>query len=328
MMRLLFLKHTLFFPLLLFGFLLKCHPHMHAEEPYVQQYAFDHVSKNQQEMSKTAEEKNIKKSQEEMPLKLGNLSLPPSQQPGPLVGFGENIVDKGQIQFFLFGDQYKKRKGYFIDLVPAVLYGFTDQLSAFVNLPIAARYKERDQRSAGLKDAFVQLEYAFYTANHRKSIDQATLVGNVTFPTGSFTKNPQTGFGSPSFFIGSTYNRTAIDWFYFGSLGTVLTTWHSDNKPADQYMYELGFGRNIPSPRGWIFAWMMEIDGTYASKDMVKGKTDPNSGGNMLFFTPSLWFSSEKMIIQLGVGGVLSQHLYGNQSRFTHQIVLNFGWSL
>lgn len=279
-------------------------------------------------LSLSANDSEIKKDDEEKkPLKLGNLSLKSSQQPGPLVGFGENIIDKGQTQFFLVADEYKRREGYFIDVIPSFLYGITDSLSVFFNVPEAIRYKEKNHRSSGLEDVFVQFEYAFYNATERCSTDQVTIVTNVTFPTGSVKKNPLTGFGSPSFFIGGTYNHTGIDWFYFGSLGAILTTSHNNTKVADQCLYQIGFGRNIASPPGWIFAWMVEIDGLYASRNIIQGIVDPNSGGNVIYITPSLWISNEKIVIQLGVGGVLTQHLFGDQSKFTHQIVCNFGWS-
>lgn len=147
-----------------------------------------------------SEEKKNKKEEEVKPLKLGNLSLSSSQQPGPLVGFGENVIDKGQTQFYLFADQYKREKGYFIDVMPGVLYAFTDNCSIFVNLPVAPRYKERKDRSEGLEDAFIQLEYAYYNQSERTYTEQATIVANVTFPTGLASKKPETGYGSPSFY--------------------------------------------------------------------------------------------------------------------------------
>lgn len=292
----------------LFSLLFFCQAYTHAED--------------------LAAPKTPQETAQDTPPPIGNFALRTSQQPGPLVGFGENILDKGETQLFLMADEYKKKKGYMTDAVPGVLYGITDYFSVFANLPDVPRNKEFKNRSAGLGDAFVQLECAYFTDKTKSSIDQATVVANVTFPTGSFNKkDPHTGFGSPSFFIGTTYNRTMIDWFYFGALGAVLTTHEGNNKAGDQYLYQAGFGRNIPSPDGWIFAWMIEGDGLYASKDIVKGSTDPNSGGNALFITPSLWFSSNRIIVQLGAGAVLTQHLYGKQSRFTHQFVCNLGWA-
>ena len=82
---------------------------------------------------------------------------------------------------------------------------------------------------------------------------------------------------------------------------------------------------NIPSPPGWIFAWMLEVDGQYASRNIKDGKVDENSGGNVVYITPSIWISNDWLIFQLGAGGVLTQHLYGNQSRFTYQVVGNWG---
>lgn len=171
------------------------------------------------------------------------------------------------------------------------------------------------------------MEYAFYQADRHLSTDQATIVANVTIPSGSATKDPPTGVGAPSFFIGGTFNRTAVDWFYFSSLGAMLTTEYDLGKLGNKYYYQAGIGRHIPSPRGWIFAVMLELDGQYNSKDRVDGSKDPNTGGNVVFITPSLWISSEKIIIQLGWGGVLTQHLNGDQSKFTHQMLCNFGWT-
>lgn len=261
------------------------------------------------------------------PLKVGNLSLSSSQQPGPLVGFGEFTLDKGETQFFFMADQFKIEKGYFIDANPMIVYGMTDELSILFSLPFAGRFKEQNSHSNGLEDAFVQLEYAFYQAEKSLSTDQATIVANVTIPTGSGNKNPPTGVGSPSIFIGGTFNRTTVDWFYFGSLGAMLTTEYDLGKFGNRYLYQGGIGRNLPSPRGWIFALMLEVDGQYNSKDRANGEKNPDSGGNVVFITPSLWISSEKIIIQIGVGGVLTQHLNGNQSKFTHQMLCNVGWT-
>jgi hypothetical protein len=300
---------------------------LHAEDAELEKNATSQKDDKSETGVKESKDEKAKDAKDEEPLKLGNLSLLTSQQPGPLVGFGGNVIDKGQVQLFLFADEYRRKRGYFIDVIPSVLYGITDSLSIFFNVPIAPRYKEKQNHSSGFADIFAQLEYVFYTASDRCSTDQATIVINATFPSGSFNKNPKTGYGSPLFFFGATYNHTGIYWFYFGSLGAALTTFHSDNKAADLYLYEIGFGRNIASPPGWIFAWMVEVDGQYASRDFVKGKIDLNSGGNIVYITPSLWISSKRLIIQLGAGGVLTQHLFGDQSKFTHQIIGNFGYT-
>jgi hypothetical protein len=128
-------------------------------------------------------------TKQEEPPKLGNFTLPNSQQPGPLVSFGENILDKNQIQTFLFADDFKGVRKQSIDIVPAILYGITDDLSVFFNVPIAARYKDDKKYSSGLEDMFLQLEHAFYTQKTSSFADQATLLRN----------NPQRVLGHQAF---------------------------------------------------------------------------------------------------------------------------------
>lgn len=263
------------------------------------------------------------------PPKTGNFILPYSQQPGPLVGFGENIIDKNLTQLFVFADDYSGVGKYQVDIVPGILYGITDNLSVFLNVPIAASYKQNKNYSSGLEDAFLQFEYAFYTKSTSTFIDQATIVTNISFPTGSSNKVPPTGFGSPSIFIGATYNRTYTDWFVFTSHGALFPTSHGTTKFGNEFFYQFGFGRNLfDIDSKWIYALMTEIDGQYSGENRINGVTDTNSGGNTVYVTPSLWISSKKLIFQLGVGLPVAQHLYGNQKRETYLLVTNIGWTL
>jgi hypothetical protein len=262
---------------------------------------------------------------EEDPIKEGNFSLPTSQEPGPLVSFGENIVDKGDVQLFLFADAIIAKHGYTTEVIPSLLWGIRDNLSLFLNFPFSPGNKEFENRSSGLEDFSVQVEWAYYNKSTKRSFTQATLVANISFPTGSATKIPNTGFGSIGFFIGATLNYTAINWMVFTSYGATLTTTRHKTKFGDMLFYELGIERYLPSPCGWIFAVMFEIDGVYAWKDRIKGKTDPDSGGNIVFFTPSIWISSKKIIFQLGAGPVV-QHLFGHQPKRYLSADFNFGY--
>jgi len=262
------------------------------------------------------------------PPKMGNFALPNSQQPGPLIGFGENILVKNETQLFLFADDYAGVNKHFIDFIPSILYGITDNLSLFINVPYAVSFQLNQQKSTGLEDAFAQLEYAFYNKSTATFVDQATIVANVAIPTGSAQKLPPTGDGSPSIFLGTTFNRTYVNWFVFGSPGATFTTANNGTKIGNSYLYQLGFGRNIANLNGWLLAWMAEIDGTYTQRNRINGIIDPNSGGNILFVTPSIWASTKKFLFQLGVGVPVTQNLYGNQTRNTYLIAMNMGWTI
>lgn len=254
-----------------------------------------------------------------------NISLPPSQQPAPLIGFGENIIDKGTTQIYLYADAYLGRDNYTTDLIPSVLYAVRDDLSLYFSVPFALKNSIGPNQSAGIEDIFLQAEYAFYTQNAQASAWQATVVGNVTFPTGSSTKNPPTGWGAPTFFLGSTLNYTGIDWIFFTAYGGIFPLEGYNIRSGNELLYQYGFGRNIPSPSGWIFLWMVEGDGTYSWKNSVNGSTAPNSGGNVFYVTPSLWISSTRTLLQIGVGYPIVQYQYGQQPTTNLSLNVKYG---
>jgi len=269
-----------------------------------------------------------KECKDESPPNIGNFALPTSQQPAPLVSFGYNTLDKNQMQFFLLADDYKGVDQEYVDLVPSLLYGITDDLSIFLKVPTAPSYKEGKNHSSGLGDITIQLEGAFYTNKTSQFVDMACLVGNISLPTASSNKNPSIGFKSPSFFLGAAFERTYTDWFFFTSHGAQLTTSHHATQFGNAFLYQGGFGRNICTIESeWIFAAMVEATGQYTQKDKINGITDPNSGSNKVYVTPSLWISSKKIILQLGFEVPVVQHLFGNQKRNNYVLIANFGWT-
>jgi hypothetical protein len=265
--------------------------------------------------------------EKDKPRAIGNFALPTSQQPAALFGFGGNVIDKGEIQFYFFVDEFKGKERFVLDLIPGILFGITDECSIFFNFPFTPKLMDRNHRSSGLEDFFVQGEYAFYNKSTTTYVDQATLVGNITFPTGSIHKNPPTGFGAPSFFLGGTYYRTYVDWILFTSHGAILPTERNRTRFGDQFLYQFGLGKNVCSPKGWIYAWMIELDGQYTKKNRIHGHFDPNSGGNVIFVTPSFWISSKQVLLQFGVSLPLYQNLFGSQKKIDYGFNFQFAWS-
>ena len=191
---------------------------------------------------------------------IGNLTLPTSQQPGPLFAFGQNIVDKGDLQLFGQVDYLRGRHVLFADVTPLGLYGITNNLSVFAYLPIATKFRICNQQSKGLEDAFLQLEYAFFNQDRPRYLRQATVVGALVVPSGSSKKCPPTGFGSPSVFLGVTASHNGVDWYLFGSPGVLVTTKHHGTKFGNWFFYYAGIGKNIMYvPKELIFMYMVEF---------------------------------------------------------------------
>lgn len=266
-------------------------------------------------------------TKEEAPPKIGNFSLPDSQQPSPLFGFGGNIIDKGEVQVFWFADDFVGKEKIAKDNFPSILFGATEEWSIMFGFPFTTEFRDDGHFSRGLEDFFVQLEYSFYNKSTTTYVDQATILANITLPTGSAKKSPPTGFGSPSFFIGATYYHTLVDWVVFVAPGAVLTTSDHGTRTGDQFLYQCGFAKTIPSPPGWIYALMLEVDGQYNKKNRIDGSLDANSGGNAIYITPSFWISSKSVLFQFGVSLPINQNLFGRQNKYDYAFNLNFAWS-
>lgn len=263
----------------------------------------------------------------EKPLPIGNFSVPTVTQLAPLVSFGQLLIGEKALLPQLTGTYARGHHNYADVIAPNFIYGIRDDLSLFFSVPFTPRSRLDSSYSSGIKDILLQFEYGFYNKSCRDYTQQTTVVANVQFPTGSSSKNPPTGAGACSYFLGFTNAYLSNNWFAFFSPGINITTTHHGTKFGNTYLYQWGFARYIErlSPQGWIFDLMIEFDGTYANKDKIQGKTDPNSGGNVIFATPSIWLSSKRWVFQFGIGFPIVQNLNGHQDKIKYSINYNLG---
>jgi len=261
------------------------------------------------------------------PLPIGNFSVPLITQIAPLVSFGQLLIGENALLPQLSGDYARGHKNYSDVIAPNVIYGIRNDLSVFFFVPFSPRSRSGSSHSSGIKDILLQTEYGFYNKSSSDYTFQATVVANIQFPTGSSSKNPPTGNGSFSYFLGTTYAYMSNNWYAFVSPGVNLTTRHHGTKIGNSYLYQCGFARYIDqlSPKGWIFDLMLEFDGTYTEKNKIHGATDPNSGGNVIFATPSIWLSSKRWVVQWGIGFPILQNLNGHQDKIKYSIDYNLG---
>lgn len=265
-------------------------------------------------------------------IKSGNFSLLSSQQPGPLLSFGQNMLDKHDLQFFLYSTDLVGENKNLTSIVPEFLYGIRDNFSILFELPIASVFQVEDEVYQGLQDILVQLEYAVIDKITHDATTQVTLVGNVTFPTGSEPSIHQQNFGSlsfhaPTFFLGTTISHMSTVWYPFVSVGTQITTKGQNTKLGNQILYQAGLNRNIScKPDKYIFNVMLEFDGAYKEKNETNGVIDHNSGGNQILLGPSCWFSTPHFTFQAGASWVVYQNLNGVQSKNNYCLAIDVGY--
>lgn len=227
----------------------------------------------------------------------GNLALPISQQPTPLFAVGQNIVAKGDFQIFNEAFYLRGNQKIFTDVIPGILFGVSDNLSLFFNLPTAAHFKINQNSSSGIEDIFLQTEYAFYNYDTENSAIQATLVGTFYFPTGSSKKNPSTGIDAATIFFGTTLSYTGTDWYAFVSPGGAFPLSNNDDQASNRFLYQTGLGKNIAySSKKWLLTGLIELYGV--SSKIIAGNA---ISGHNLFLGPTFWFATQRLILQAGI---------------------------
>lgn len=269
------------------------------------------------------------KSGESVRIREGNFALRSSQMPAPLFSLGQLIVDKGDQQMYFFVGQLKGKCFNYIDFIPFLLYGLRDDLSLLVAAPTAVKFQENGQRNAGFEDIYATLEYAFLANAHPTYATQMTILGSIYCPTGTRTNFPPTGLGSTSFFFGPTANYMSLEWYLFASVfGQFAVRNRYNFRPGNAFYYNAGIGRNIAyKTNTYIFNCLLELNGIYQQHDTQCRSKNPNSGGHILSISPSLWFSTRKLILQLGISLPIHQKLNGTQNKETYLLAASMAWT-
>ncbi len=258
-------------------------------------------------------------------LKVGNLALTTSQQPSPLFSFGQNIVDKGDLQLFFFGEYLKSSASNFSEVIPSILWGVTDHLSLFFSIPFLAEFPKKAKNSINFQDVSVQLEYAYYTSVHENYTAQATIVAFIGVPTHVSQSIPDTGLGNPGFFIGTTFSNIGTKWYFYVSPGFVFSTKKNGSKAGNQILYQFGLGRNIVSSPRSITTILWEFNGVYSQKNLYCNQINHLSGGNIFYTGPSLFFSTQKLTVLAGIAVPIAQD-FNDRSVVNYLIGLDIGW--
>ena len=265
---------------------------------------------------------------------IGNFVLAPSQRPGALFSFGQNVIDRNNIlasetAALLLGHH----KRFFVNAL-TFLYGVTDSFSFLITVPAPVINKEDHLHASGFGDINFQAEYEFYEKVSPTSITQATVLGTLFLPTGvfdaiqTFEEIPQlaTGLGSTSFFAGTTFNRTTIEWYIYASTGILTTLKKNNSKLGNSFLYQGGFGKNLGHFEDKILMLMFEVSGITSKPNKFMGINIGNTGGTIIFAGPSVWYSTPTFIFQAGFQVPLFQKLSGIQNKTSFLCALSLTW--
>lgn len=254
--------------------------------------------------------------------KIGNFVLPSSQAPGPLIGFGQTVVDPGTFYLFCYPFLVRGPKTKIDTTILTASWTPVNHFAVTLNIPIAIKSTIDGVHTSGVGDITFDAEYLYHFTGTERSWTSCTLFGSMSFPTGV----KDVSLGSPAYFLGGTASYMNAEWYAFVDAGATLTTCLHGTQYGNNILYQGGFGRNFDIPlKNWIFLWLVECDGVTSQSDTIKGMRDPNSGGTVLSITPSLWISNAFTIMQFGVTIPVVQHLRGTQDKISYILNWDFG---
>lgn len=264
----------------------------------------------------------------ETPLSIGNfLNI---RKPITNFGFGQNITYKDALIIYANIADQQGQCERVLTYSPEMLYGFTDYSSIYATIPIIMDLDLKDNASqSGIGDLLIQYEHAFFQCSDLHNFNQATIVLNMTFPTGVVTKTssairkPATGFGAVSFFIGFTASHLDKNWYAYISDGGIITTKKDCNKVGNTFFYQFGAGYNLGNPCDSTLDILLEFNGIFTKPNLTNNQPDPNSGGNIIYLGPSLYLTYSTWVIEGGIQWPILQHMRGNQDpqRFRIQVI-------
>jgi len=237
--------------------------------------------------------------------------------PGPLFSFGQFIVPKGWT--YVTGIIYSLKGPYLEETslwAPRFTHGLRDDLALTIYLPIALKFQEFNCKTSGFQDFAIRLEYQLFKKEIEEAKIRMTVLGTLYLPTGLPQTIPETGFGSPSYFMGTTMAYLSEHWYLFGAgFGHIMTKNANNSKFGNRVYYESGIGRNFYFIPKTLVALLFEVSGIFEQKDLICGAIDTNSGTNTIFCGPTVLIGNQDWFVQGGVVFPVLQQLDGIQPK-------------
>ncbi|MCX7115155.1 MAG: hypothetical protein NTW08_04545 [Gammaproteobacteria bacterium] len=252
----------------------------------------------------------------ETPEPIGNFALRKSQRPGAFYSFGSKILEPGQVQLAMKPNIFKETGSRFIGSPNTIQFGTSEHTSFFIALPVTLDAQRKTSHGltdhSGINNLGVQGEYEFLSHASAQQTENAGVLFGITAPTGARNvTSPWT-----SFFGGGTYTHAWVDWLFFSSAGYLVFEGSEPIRPGNIFYFEVGGGYNLmyESKKSNVNIFC-EINGQSSEQDpanklnlsgghslgaLMRPSGSALSDGYLLYVSPSLWYSNNDWIVQLG----------------------------
>lgn len=251
----------------------------------------------------------------------------------PIFGLGPHTIFKGGtgIEMEFEGEKAsgsgEKEREYVLHT--EIIYGITADLAVTLAVPYFLDRKSDaggvERSSSGMGEILVRTKYRFWRKDSLGMQDAAAFIVGIKLPTGDDDKTPKLGSGSTDFLFGLTAARESLVWFYFGDIRYRLNTEGSgDLEKGDRFFVDLAIGI-----RPWLVDYLKpdlvvlaELNWETLMRNKLDGAHIEDSGGSLLFISPSFFFTYRNWAVKGGVQLPVYQYLYGEQPEVDYRFKL------
>lgn len=242
----------------------------------------------------------------------------------PLFGFGPHTIYLGglgvEIEFEREGASSSKEKERDLILHQEIIYGLTEDLALTLALPFILNRKLDANgigtSSSGIGDTSLRVKYRFWRRDRLGVQDSAAFIVSIKFPSGNTDKSPRLGTGSTDFLFGAAAARESLLWYYFADVRyRVNTRGNANLKIGDRFFADGAIGIRL-WPAEYLkpdLVVLAELNWETFLRDKLDGLGVKESGGNLLFISPSFFFTYRNWAVKGGVQIPLYQSFDGNQ---------------
>ncbi len=242
----------------------------------------------------------------------------------PIFGLGPHTIYKGgfglEMEFERESASNSNEKEKNLVLHNEIIYGLTEDLAITLALPYVLDHKldaeSIEKSSSGLSDISLRVKYRFWRRDRPGVQDAAAFMIGIKFPTGDADKSPRLGSGSTDFLFGLAAGRESLLWYYFGDIRYRMKTKGSASlKVGDRFFADVAIGIR-PWPAEYLkpdLVILAELNWETLMRNEFDGLDVSNSGGNLLFLSPSFFLTYRNWAVKGGVQIPLHQNLYGSQ---------------
>jgi len=236
-------------------------------------------------------------------------------------------------------DPTSQRRERDVIVIPNVLlYGATRDLALFAVFPYIFRTlkfpdpetgNRINQKDNGIGDLSLIARYTVYAKDYPSGTFRLAPLFGIKIPTGDDDLRPiTTDSFDLQFGVVSTvtwdFGRHELDADAVYRVNTEADNFDKGDSLTYDLSYQLRvFPWNLPERGVPNFIYLVaEANGFFAKRNSVNGSTVGNSGGNIVFLSPSLQYSARRYIIESSIQLPVIQDLNGDQ------IEADFVWTI